>query len=34
MRRWTQADDVERALVALGGYATLADLYKRVVVKY
>jgi len=30
MRRWTQADDVERALVALGGYATLADLYKRI----
>lgn len=29
MRRRTQADDVERALVALGGYATLADLYKR-----
>jgi hypothetical protein len=30
MRRQTQADDVERALVALGGYATLADLYKRI----
>jgi hypothetical protein len=30
MRRWTQADDVERALAALGGYATLADLYKRI----
>ena len=29
MRRQTQADDVERALAALGGYATLADLYKR-----
>jgi hypothetical protein len=30
MRRQTQADDVERALAALGGYATLADLYKRI----
>ena len=30
MRMQTQADDVERALVALGGYATLADLYKRI----
>ena len=30
MRRQTQADDVERALVELGGYATLADLYKRI----
>jgi hypothetical protein len=30
MRRQTQAGDVERALVELGGYATLADLYKRI----
>jgi hypothetical protein len=30
MRRQTQSDDVERALVELGGYATLADLYKRI----
>jgi hypothetical protein len=30
MRRQTQADDVERALAELGGYATLADLYKRI----
>ena len=33
MRRQTQADDVERALAALGGYATLADLYKRIPVQ-
>jgi hypothetical protein len=33
MRRQTQADDVERALVELGGYATLADLYKRILPK-
>ena len=33
MRRRTQADDVERALVELGGYATLADLYKRIPVQ-
>ena len=33
MRRQTQADDVERALVELGGYATLADLYNRIPVQ-
>lgn len=30
MRRQTQADAVEAALASLGGYATLADLYKHV----